>query len=154
MAEGTEIDEKVEGERTEAVFFGDASITHVLCNEEARATAKGTRGKTQDGSVDHELKVGAAYAVLAVVLDVLRPRLALHVDEDASLGPQELDKHEGRQVARSVLVREVEILDAVAGEVRQRAHALHIGHVLSLASDVDVVRVVVVLDIVWKLLWV
>lgn len=40
MGEATEIDDIVEGERTEAAFSGNASITHVLCNVEARASAK------------------------------------------------------------------------------------------------------------------
>lgn len=42
MGEAKDIDENVKGEGQKPVF-GDASITHVLCNEGAHAPKAGTR---------------------------------------------------------------------------------------------------------------
>lgn len=80
----TKIDEKVEGEVKRR--FSAMVASHVFCvKKEAHATTAGTHVNI-GGSVNHELKVGAAYAVLAIMLDVLCPRFALHVDEDSPLG--------------------------------------------------------------------
>lgn len=50
----------------------------------SRAAAAGPAEPEGLVAVDHQLEVHRAAPLVAVVLDVLRPRFALNVDQDAS----------------------------------------------------------------------
>lgn len=82
-------------------------------------------------SIHEKLKVYASFALVSIVLDVLRPRLALDVDEHAGRRLGKVHEDEGREVAGLVAVREVSHFDALGGVVVQRADRLLVGGVLS-----------------------
>lgn len=71
-------------------------------------------------TIHEDLEVNTALAVLAVVLDVLRPGLALDVDQHAGGGAGEVHEQEWREVTRLVGEREVTELDALLWVVLRR----------------------------------
>lgn len=83
-----------------------------------------------------------SYPLLPVVVNILGPRLALNVDDDAAHRPLKVDRDEGAEVALRVLVRVEEAGEALRRVILDRADVLYVGRVLALARHPDRVEAV------------
>ena len=78
-----------------------------------------------------------AESVAPVVLDVLGPGPALHVDEHEGLGLDEAHRHDGGEVAGGVAVREKVRGETRVGGVLDGPDVLHVSGVLAFARHPD-----------------
>jgi len=99
-------------------------------------------------TIHKEFKVHASLSIHTVMLNVLGPGLAFHVNEHTRGRLREMHKDKWRQVAGLVGEGEIFKFNALLGIVSDGANILLVSGVLSLASDVNQLAAVAALGII------
>lgn len=92
--------------------------------------------------IDHQLEMDRSYPLLAIVLDVPGPGLALNVDDDTAHRSLKVNRDQGTQIALGVLERIEEAGEAACRIVLDGTDVLHVGGILTFAGHPDRVHAV------------